>query len=88
MVTLSTMSGYDNSAHNTRNLHRDGSGFTAQSLCRFQKKRNHCEKGKKYTLEDLYNTMDNTYWVVCFTPMFKCNSHSVISGSIDNTTVE
>lgn len=37
MVTLSTMSGYDNSAHNTRNLHRDGSGFTAQSLCRFQK---------------------------------------------------
>lgn len=38
MVTLSTMSGYDNSAHNTRNLHRDGSGFTAQSLCRFQKR--------------------------------------------------
>lgn len=61
--------------------------FTARSLCRFQK-RIICEKGKKYTLEDLYNTIDNTYWVVCFTPMFKCNSHSVISGSIDNTTVE
>lgn len=28
MVTLSTMNGYDNSAHNTRNLHRDGSGFS------------------------------------------------------------
>lgn len=35
-------------------------------------KKNHCEKGKKYTLEDLYNTIDNTYWVVCFTPMFEC----------------
>lgn len=34
--------------------------FTARSLCRFQKKRINCEKGKKYTLEDLYNTIDNT----------------------------
>lgn len=52
-------------------------------------KKNHCEKGKKYTLEDLYNTMDNTYWVVCFHSYVQCNdSHSVISDSIDNTTVE
>lgn len=33
-------------------------------------KKNHCEKGKKYTLEDLYNTINDTYWVVCFIPMF------------------
>lgn len=40
-------------------------------------KKNHCEKGKKYTLEDLYNTMDNTYWVVCFTPMFNAMTVTV-----------
>lgn len=33
-------------------------------------KETHCEKGKKYTLEDLYDTIDNTYWVVCFIPVF------------------
>lgn len=43
-------------------------------------KKNHCEKGKKYTLEDLYNTMDKyLLGSVFFTPMFQCNdSHSVI----------
>lgn len=83
MVTLSTMNGYDIGIY---------IGMVVVSLLGpyvdFKKKRINCEKGKKYTLEDLYNTIDNTYWVVCFTPMFKANdSHSVISGSIDNTTV-
>lgn len=81
MVTLSTMSGYDIGIY---------IGMVVVSLLSpyVDFKKNHCEKGKKYTLEDLYNTIDNTYWVVCFTPMFNANdSHSVISGSIDNTTV-
>lgn len=33
-------------------------------------RKSYCEKGKKYTLEDLYNTIDNTYWIVCFIPLF------------------
>lgn len=32
-------------------------------------KENHCEKGKKYTLENLYDTIDDTYWVLCFIPI-------------------
>lgn len=33
-------------------------------------KENHNKKDEKYTLEDLYDTVDNTYWAVCFIPMF------------------
>lgn len=33
-------------------------------------RKNYCEKGKKYTLEDFYNKMEESYWVVCFTPLF------------------
>lgn len=33
-------------------------------------RKNYCEKGKKYTLEDFYNKMEETYWVVCFIPIF------------------
>lgn len=32
-------------------------------------KKNYCEKGKKYTLEDLYNIVDGVYWAMCFIPM-------------------
>lgn len=53
-------------------------------------KKNHCEKGKKYTLEDLYNTMDKyLLGSVFFTPMFNAMTVTVsFSDSIDNTTVE
>lgn len=33
-------------------------------------RRNHCEKGKKYTLEDLYDSLEETYFIVCFIPGF------------------
>lgn len=33
-------------------------------------RRNYCEKGKKYTLEDFYNKADNTCLVLCFIPVF------------------
>lgn len=62
------ISGYDNIPDNTRNLHRNGDIITVGPYIEFRK--NYCEEGKKYTLEDLYNTIDNTYWVVCFIPMF------------------
>lgn len=55
MVTLSTMNGYDIGIY---------IGMVVVSLLGpyvdFKKKRINCEKGKKYTLEDLYNTIDNT----------------------------
>lgn len=28
------------------------------------------EKGEKHTLEDLYNSMDKTYFALCFVPVF------------------
>ena len=34
---------------------------------------NHCEKGKKYTLEDLREWMDDrydSYWIICFIPCY------------------
>lgn len=33
-------------------------------------RKNYCEKGKKYTLEDFYNEMENSYWAMCFIPVF------------------
>lgn len=32
-------------------------------------RKNHCEKGKKYTLEDLRYRMDDFYWIMCFMPV-------------------
>ena len=29
-----------------------------------------CEKGKKYTLEDFHDKMNESYWVACFIPVF------------------
>lgn len=33
-------------------------------------RQNYCEKGRVYTLEDLYNSIDNGYWMICFIPLF------------------
>lgn len=33
-------------------------------------RKNYCKKGKKYTLEDFHNKIDDFYWVVCFIPLF------------------
>lgn len=33
-------------------------------------RKNYCKKGKKYTLEDLYNTVEDFYWAMCFIPLF------------------
>lgn len=35
-----------------------------------------CKKGKKYTIEDLCNSVDEAYWTVCFIPIF--NAATVI----------
>ena len=32
-------------------------------------RKNHCEKDKKYTLEDLRYRMDDFYWIMCFIPV-------------------
>lgn len=32
-------------------------------------KNNYWEKGKKYTLGDLQDEIDSTYWVMCFIPL-------------------
>lgn len=37
-------------------------------------RKNYCEKGKKYTLEDFHNKMDDFYWVVCFIPLFNATT--------------
>lgn len=44
-------------------------------------RKNYCEKGKKYTLEDLYNTVNEVYWAVCFIPFL--NIASVIISLVD-----
>lgn len=31
-------------------------------------RRNHCEKGKRYTLEDFHDKTDDLCWTVCFIP--------------------
>lgn len=43
-------------------------------------RKNHCEKGKKYTLEDLYDSLEETYFIVCFIPGF--NLMTVVITSI------
>ena len=33
-------------------------------------RKNYCEKGKKYTLEDFHYMMKGPYWTLCFVPPF------------------